>query len=134
MFHRLFAVTHLLLALPFAYHAIASYLSPGAGWDAGAIGLFGAFWFVFSAAGFRSRNPWMVTMSFLVMAGSTSLLLLVGFIESWNLGFSVPTSGPFLFPAGILLLLLLTGGEIYALAAFRDRGSDSPRGAPPGGR
>ncbi|MCG6893171.1 MAG: hypothetical protein LJE65_06155 [Desulfobacteraceae bacterium] len=131
MIRHFFTAAYLLLAVPFAYRGLAAYFAADAGWDAGALGLFGAFWFVFGAAGFRARNPWMITMVFLAMTAFTALFLLVGFLESWNLGFAGTTSGPLLFPAGIVLLLVLIAGEIYALAAFRDKGTGTAGEAPP---
>lgn len=124
MIRPFFVVSNLLLSLPFAVHGVLAYFEPLAGWDAGAVGLFAAFWFLFAAAGFRGKNPWMVTMAFLAMTAFTLLFLLIGFLESWNLRFAGPVSGTLLLVAAVALLVFLTAGEIYAVAAFRGRGGD----------
>lgn len=105
-------------------------LAPGAAWDAGALDLFLAFWFLFAAFGLVRRQFWLVSMAASVLAGFTALELFIGLVGGWHRFAGLTEDGRRALAAGLARLGAVAVAWIWAVAAYRRE----HRGPPPPSR
>ena len=104
-------------------------LAPGAGWDAGVMDLFVAFWFALGAVGFWRREFWLVTPAAVALASLTGLELFIDLVGGWHRFDGLAEGVRQGLVVGLARLGFLLGGWIYALAAHRPGGARGQDGA-----
>ena len=116
-----FIVVHVLLVVFALKSGIEPYWQGSGSWDAGAMPLFVAFWFLFTGFGFYKKNIWLVSMSGLALVGFVSLYLFIDFLDYFQKGFNMTPAKTQYFIAGVAVIGFLIVGEVYAIWRFRQK-------------